>query len=207
MWEIALDKPDLPLPEREKDKILVNRILVGDEGAAELFYERYKNLIYGSIHKHAFIAKDEVDDRFQEFFGRLIEDDWRRLRAWRGDSKLSSYLVSILRNFLLDAHRKSRLTVSLDEIAEPATEPFEEIEADLDLSTGRTGLAECVQALSDRDRNLYAKHFVEEMSASDMAAALGMQRNAVYKAIHDAKTRLVRCLQAKFPSYFTSTDI
>ena len=69
---------------RAEEKRLVDRVLAGDEEAIRDFYETYKGLFYSIIRRFRFNEGD-ADDLFSQFIMRLVEDDWRRVRQWRGD--------------------------------------------------------------------------------------------------------------------------
>jgi DNA-directed RNA polymerase specialized sigma24 family protein len=83
---------------------IVDRLLRGVPGAFDLFYQRYERLIYHCIRTRADAA--DVADIFQSFFERLVERDYRVLRLWQRGSSLAIYLSKVIRNFVVDFHRK-----------------------------------------------------------------------------------------------------
>jgi RNA polymerase sigma factor (sigma-70 family) len=191
----------LPLDEEQQ---LVERILRGDQDALSEFYEQYERLIYGTIRKFDFYAFDEGDDYFNGFYVKLIEDDWRRLRAWRGDSRLSTYLCTILKNYLKDERRKKAPDpASPDTIDEISEDPFEEIEAEMDLITLRAHMKDCAEKLSDRDQEIFNRHFIKDEKTDDIADALGVNTNTYYRAVHNTKNRLINCLKKDYPFLFS----
>jgi DNA-directed RNA polymerase specialized sigma24 family protein len=85
---------------------LVDRLLRGAPGAFDLFYRRHERLIYHCIRKRADLA--DVTDLFQSFFERLVERDYRVLKLWQRGTSLPIYLSTVVRNFVIDFHRKKR---------------------------------------------------------------------------------------------------
>jgi RNA polymerase sigma factor (sigma-70 family) len=192
----------------DEERQLVEGIGRGDRDAISLFYEQYKSLFYGTIRKFTFIPYDEADDYFQEFFSRLMENDWRRLMAWRGDSRLSTYLVSSLRNYILDQKRKAVPVESFDANEDElgSENPTGDMEDEMDKKTLLNHLKDCARQLSDRDQEIFNRHFVRDEDAAVIAEALGVSMNAYYQAIHNTKSRLSRCLETEFPFLFNTPD-
>ena len=197
------------MSEREQfikaDQELLDKVFEGDRNAITTFYETYKRLIYGVILKSQFDSSNS-DDLFQEFFKRLMENDWRRLRRWNAESRLSTYLVSILRNHLIDEGRRKKDTVILDEKNAPSTHPMDEIEKKMDLRTLKQKLAECCQKLSERDQRIYTRRFVDEASTAEISEEMSLTPNATYQAIHSTKDRLTRCMKDEYPFLFSETE-
>jgi RNA polymerase sigma-70 factor, ECF subfamily len=187
---------------REEEKSLVERVLRHDSDATVLFYDQYKRLIYGTIRKWTFIQNHEVDDVFQEFFTRLMESNWRRLSAWQGNSALSTYLVSILVNYLRDQYRKSRPMEDEGAIDEISENPREDIENNLHHESLRGYLIKSLQNLPERDSEIINQTFFKDRSADEVAASLGITTEAYYVALHRAKERLTKDLKEQFPYLF-----
>ena len=85
---------------------LVDRLLRGVPGAFDLFYRRHERLIYHCIRTRADAA--DVTDLFQSFFERLVERDYHVLKLWQRGTSLPIYLSKVIRNFVIDFHRKKR---------------------------------------------------------------------------------------------------
>lgn len=195
------------VPTSKKDeKALVAAIVRGEQSAILTFYERYKLLVYSTINSFQFISANEADDYFQDFFAKLMEDNWRRLNLWEGKSKLSTYLVGILRNHILDQRRKFKPNTALDDVVELSVEPFKKVETEMDLETLKSHLKECVGRLNDRDKKLFEIHFVNEKPAEEASELLTLSKNAFYKAVHDTKKRLSDCMSREFPFLFSKEN-
>lgn len=187
------------------DQELLDKVFEGDRNAITTFFETYRRLVYGVILKSQF-DQSNADDLFQEFFKRLMENDWRRLRGWNAESRLSTYLVSILKNYLIDEARKKKDTVALDEENAPSTHPMEEAEKKMDLRTLKQKLAECCRKLPERDQTIYARRFVDDASTAEISKEMGLSPNATYQAIHSTKARLTRCMKEEYPFLFSENE-
>ena len=191
---------------REEEKSLVERVINGEEDAIRLFYEINKNVLYSTIHKFYFAREYGVDDYYQEFMLRLIEDDWRRLRMWRGDSKLSSYLVTMLRNFLMDEYRKSRPMEDENGLETIGEDPSDDIEDTIYIDTLRPYFQECLKSLSERDHEIINRAFIKDESVDEIADALGITEATYYTALHRAKKRLVERIKEEYPFLFEDDE-
>ena len=69
---------------------LVDNVLRSAPGAVEAFYRRHSQLIYHCIRSRA--DRQDIDDIFQAFFERLMEQDYRVLRLWQRGTSLPVYL-------------------------------------------------------------------------------------------------------------------
>jgi RNA polymerase sigma factor (sigma-70 family) len=76
-------------------------------GTFEIFYQRYERLIYHCIRTRSNEA--DVADLFQGFFERLVDREYHILKLWQRGTSLPIYLSKIIRNFVIDFHRKKRI--------------------------------------------------------------------------------------------------
>lgn len=91
------------------DKELVRGCAQGDAEQREIFAEKYGRLIRAAVAR-AYAShgapQHDTEDVVNHVYEKLLEDDCRRLRAWNGDAKLSTYLVQVTRNLAVDCLRK-----------------------------------------------------------------------------------------------------
>lgn len=94
------------------DHRLVNDAADGDESAFELLVRRHTDAVWRmawSMMRDDFAAEEAVQDTFLKAY--------RNLHSFRGDSKVSTWLISICRRSCLDMLRRKRHdVVSLDEV-------------------------------------------------------------------------------------------
>ncbi|MDO8662451.1 MAG: sigma-70 family RNA polymerase sigma factor [Candidatus Omnitrophota bacterium] len=104
------------------DLDFVQKCANGDSQSWDEFLKRYSRLIYKYIRSvlssksSLSFIQDHADDLFQELFTSLIQDDYRKLRSFKGKNScsLASWLRQVAVNFTLDYLRKSRPMLSLD---------------------------------------------------------------------------------------------
>jgi RNA polymerase sigma-70 factor (ECF subfamily) len=171
----------------DDDRRLVARILAGDAGAVEEFVSQYEQFIYAILIRSLNLMPEEADEIFQRFLFHLWEDEFRRLREWKGKTKLSAYLAQIVRNLAHDYRRQRPLEAS----EYPDTPVEDPILANVER---RLTIERALARLSDRDRLLIHHRFIREESPNEIAAALGLTPNNVGVALSRAKSRLRKIL-------------
>lgn len=195
--------------EAPSDYELLQRCIAGERRAWHAFVERFTRYVYFLIRltakKHATeFGPEETADLHNELFLALMEDDCRRLRAYRGDNGCSvrSWVRIITIRRCLDALRKRRRFVSIDQsddddgprgpvLAHDGPDPLAAL-----LEQGRIErreqLESLTEGLSERDRLLLEMIYVRKMSADAISATLRIKKGALYTR----KTRLIKRLHA-----------
>jgi RNA polymerase sigma factor (sigma-70 family) len=183
---------------------LVDRLLRGVPGAFDLFYRRHERLIYHCIRKRADLV--DVTDLFQSFFERLVERDYRVLKLWQRGTSLPIYLSTVVRNFVIDFHRKKRwresLVGGLSELAAHEKEGEETITTALVLKDLRRIGLQAWTKLDGRDRFLMCGKLHRELSNEAMAIRLKLTEGALRTALSRAQVRLLAGVKALAPEYF-----
>ena len=189
------------------------------------FVSRYSRLLlvicreFGGSH-------DDVLDRYAMTLERLREDDFRRLRAWRGDrrSALTTWLGIVARRVCLDELRRrygraaradGRADVALRRQRRRLVDLItEELIPDIDtpdahgviaaaeLSVRRTELREhldrCVNELGAEDQLILVLRFRDDRSAAEIAPVIGMPSAFhVYRRIGKIAARLREALRRR----------
>ena len=85
-------------------------------------------------------------------------------------------------------------------------DPSDDILDAIYIETLRLYFQECVKSLSERDREIINRAFIKDESAGDIADALGITKDTYYKALHDAKKRLVKLLKEEYPFHFEDDE-
>jgi RNA polymerase sigma-70 factor (ECF subfamily) len=134
----------------------------------------------------------DADDVLQE--ASLVM--WDKFDARRPPADFAAWGCRIAYFKVLDFCKKrqrSRVRFSqamLDRIAETAAEQA----ATLQLDERREALADCVEKLSPRERDLLARRFTEGASVESIAAGAGRSVDAVYKALAKIRQALFECV-------------
>jgi RNA polymerase sigma factor (sigma-70 family) len=117
----------------ESEAPLIQACAEGDPEAWVRFRAQYGRLIRATASKFCGFNEESVADLEAITYQKLLEDRCRRLHAWQGRSRFSTYLVQVVRNLSLDWLDKERRTLqgsSIDDSPEIAADSvsYEETE-------------------------------------------------------------------------------
>ncbi len=191
--------------DKQTDNQILAECLLGKREGWNALVQRFSRYVYFLIQatakRHgARIDEQEAADLHNDFFLALLEDDYRRLRAYKGNNGCSirSWLRVICIRRTIDSLRKRRKTVSLNrrddespiELIDPSGDPLEQL-----LAQGRTQrrsqLSRLTEQLAPADRLLLELLYVQKLGATEIASTLRIQKGAVYTR----KTRLIKRLR------------
>src|SRR5688500_5741652 len=187
--------------EELSDAEIARRIASGDEDAFRLLMRRHNQTLYRTARG---ILKDdaEAEDAVQE--GYLLA--YRAMGAFRGDAKLSTWLVRIVANEAIARSRKRRRraeVIRLDCDGESASAAEE---ANMNESTSeqpeqgalraetRRLLEARIDALPDAFRAVFVLRALEEMTEKESAEVLGIPEATVRTRFFRARGMLREAL-------------
>ncbi|KIX11262.1 RNA polymerase sigma factor [Dethiosulfatarculus sandiegensis] len=191
------------------DQKLLRICLEGDSGAWREFVRRFSGLVFHSIKATLlrFEAKDRdqelARDLFQETFLALCEDNYRKLRIFKGKNgcSLATWLRVLTSRLVIDYLRKKKLPqISLDSYGKefygqgnnglkipdsrpPPLELLQEKEI-------RIFLDELLDELKPREKLAIQLRFKDGLSGEKTAMLLKMNRNHLNQIIHRVKKSL-----------------
>lgn len=166
------------------DAELAERAAGGDERAFEAIMRRHNRLLFRTAR--SILRSDaESEDALQEAYLRA----WRALASFRGDSKLSTWLVRIVINEALARLRRRSATVIPLEAAmhesdmppEDSTAGDEAQQPDRIAMRGeiRRLMEARIDTLPEAFRTVFMLRAVEELSVDEVASALGLPEATV----------------------------
>jgi RNA polymerase sigma factor (sigma-70 family) len=192
---------------QDDERELVERCVDNDRAAWNELVTRYSALVYASIHRTlrargVRIDADDVAELHNSIFLALYENDCRRLRQFGGRCRLTSWIKVVSVNYTIDKLRQ-RFRVrwlSIDDTDDDGYNPFAErlVAEDPDPEHRASSreetlaLAQVIDELTDADRQLLERLFLEDVPFQDIADELGTSLGAVYTR----KNRLVARLKA-----------
>lgn len=194
-------QPAVETTESLSDTELVRRVAAQDHEAFRVLMQRYNQKLYRVARS---ILKDdaEAEDAVQEAY--LLA--YRAMGKFRGDAKLSTWLVRIAVNESIARLRKRKRTaevIRLDGEAEPDSETAE---ANMDEATpeqpehaairaqARRLLEAKIDELPDAFRTVFVLRAVEEMTVEEAAAVLAIPEATVRTRFFRAKGLLREAL-------------
>lgn len=191
----------LALDDKLPDAELARRVAAGSREAFTFVMRRYNQMLYRAARS---ILKDdaEAEDAVQEAY--LLA--YHAMGKFRGDAKLSTWLVRITVNESITRLRKRRRTaevIRLDSEAEPDTETAEtnmkesaneQPERAAMRAQARRLLEGKIDELPDAFRTVFVLRAVEELTVEETAVALAIPEATVRTRFFRAKGLLREAL-------------
>lgn len=171
----------------------LDRCIKKDKDAWENFVETYGRLIYNHIirtlRRYFYpFQDDDLEEIFNIIFLALIEDNFKRLKNFRGQNEptFASYLRKISFNTCIDFLRERRNLRSLEEIQNCVNAK------DSDETLDRKDLREIIRIardeLPERHHYLFKLIYEEDFDLSEISEILNLKLNAV----HQLKYRMIK---------------
>ena len=188
------------------EKKLLNECISGNKAAWDAFVERYTNLVYHTINKTLRIYNydllyDDIEDIHNSVFLSLIDNDYRKLRQYKGidNCSVSSWIMVITTNFTINYITRRKIHVSLDDQDTDNEKPMIENVPDDRASPlkhltdkERLGiLQELVSGLQTNDRLFLKYYYDDELSPEEIATIMNITTSAVYSK----KSRIIEKLR------------
>lgn len=184
-----------PAPAASPDEELVRQAAAGDGAACEALMRRYNQRMFRTARS---ILKDdgEAEDAVQEAYLRA----WRGLAGFRGQSRLSTWLIRIAANEALGRLRRSGAEVIPLEAAMISTVPevqsalTDTVEREPEQRAMRGQLRRLMESrvdlLPEAYRVVFVLRAVEEMSVEEVAQALQIPEATVRTRFFRARSLL-----------------
>ena len=171
------------------DDRLIDAMQDGDESALGTVIQRYTAYV-GTIVLNIVGSRLSEDDT-KEIVSDVFYTLWKNCEKVR-KGKLKAYLSSISRSQALDALRRSRQEISIeeDDIVIPISGPEDEIvNAEL-----YAALQEALSALPEPDRTIFIRHYYYYQKTNVIAEQLGMNTKTVQTKLCRGRENLRRVL-------------
>ncbi len=179
------------------DRDLLRRCLNRQPGAWNDFIDRFLSLIYHVINYTAYLrsarlSPEDVEDIAAEILLRLVEDDFKILRQFRGESSLATYLTVVARRLCVQelvkrqklreaaARGEQVLPPSLfedDAAAQKSLERLEEVERFL-------------KRLKGREREIVRLYYLEGRTYEEISIETGVPVGAIGVVLSRARKKL-----------------
>jgi len=177
---------------------LISEIIAGSRQAYESLVEKYQPMVRKTVSYLLYRYRHNnneaaVDDLTNDVFLSLMEDDFKKIRQFKGLSSFATYLrVIASRQALAFLRRPSRevQTKAADRIsrtADPSPSP-EELYRE---QGNRSLMAEAIAALKPADQLLMKLTYYQELSAEETARIMNISLSAFYSR----KSRIVKKIE------------
>ena len=180
--------------ERRDDLALARRASGGDVRALERLYAQHADALFAFIVHEMGGDRQDAEDVWQETWLAAI----RSLAAFRGDSRLFSWMCAIARRKIADrwrASQASRDTGSdrLEDCADGGTQP----DAALLARERNLRVLEALGSLSGEYREALLARYVREESVGEVAKSLGRSYKATESLLARARSALKVALRGE----------
>jgi RNA polymerase sigma-70 factor, ECF subfamily len=157
----------------------------------EQAYDENLARVYG-FFAYRLTSRDDAEDLTQQCFERA-------LRAWDrydpGRAAISTWLLAIARNLLIDHYRAGAQTGSSVPLQDVDPSALPSVDGAIDLGL-EPRLANALQHLSDREREILALRYGAELSGPEIANLVGLSLANVQQIISRTLKRLRTAMDA-----------
>lgn len=171
---------------------LLGAIAGGDESSMAAFYGLYEKGVYT-------FARARLDDpqSAAEIVNEVMLVVWRTAGCFRGQAQVSTWLLGIANNKVIDALRrreKGRCPTPAWQDSDVSWNSGEYLTAE---AQDHRAVRECLEALPGAQRQVVHLAFFEDLSYSEIAAILDCPPGTVKTRMYHARLNLKQCLQRK----------
>ncbi|HZI54716.1 MAG TPA: sigma-70 family RNA polymerase sigma factor [Chitinophagaceae bacterium] len=179
------------------DNELISRVLKGDQQAYAGLVTRYQNYVF-TLALRFTKNREDAEEVSQDIFVKA----YRALADFRGGSKFSTWLYTIVNNTCITFLRKKRLEVhSLDneKVFEVADSMDSGMRANQVEQKSRLAMVNnAITMLNPDDAEVLTLFYKGEQTLEEIARILGIEANTAKVRLHRARTRL----KEKMEKYF-----
>ncbi|HKB43094.1 MAG TPA: sigma-70 family RNA polymerase sigma factor [Chitinophagaceae bacterium] len=179
------------------DSEIISKVLSGDQQAYAGLVNRYQNYVF-TLALRFTKNREDAEEVSQDIFIKA----YRSLADFRGASKFSTWLYTIVNNTCITFLRKKKLeTHSLDneKVFEVADSQDSGLRANLIEQKSRVAMVnKAITMLGRDDAEIITLFYKGEQSLDEIAQILGLETNTAKVRLHRARTRL----KEKMETYF-----
>jgi RNA polymerase sigma-70 factor (ECF subfamily) len=179
------------------DNDLISRVLNGDQQAYAGLVSRYQNYVF-TLALRFTKNREDAEEVSQDIFIKA----YRALADFRGASKFSTWLYTIVNTTCITFLRKKRLEVhSLDN--EKVFEAADSIDSGMranqvEQKSRMTMVNKAISMLSPDDAEVITLFYKGEQTLEEIAGILGIEANTAKVRLHRARTRLKEKMETHF---------
>lgn len=185
------------MPTGQSDNEIISQVLNGNQQAYALLVERYQNYVF-TLALRMIKTREDAEEVAQDSFIKA----YKYLANFRGESKFSTWLYTIVNNSSITFLRKKKHMVhSLDDDAvfESADAIDSGMRADTIEQKSRQAMVnKAITLLSPDDAQVITLFYKAEQSLEEVASVLGVEVNTAKVRLHRARTRLKEKMETNF---------
>ena len=179
------------------DTEIISKVLSGDQQAYAALVNRYQSYVF-TLSLRFTKNREDAEEVSQDIFIKA----YRALADFKGNSKFSTWLYTIVNNTCITFLRKKRLqTHSLDNdgVFEVADSMDSGLRANLVEQKSKVAMVNnAISLLNPDDAEVITLFYKSQQSLEEIAQILGIETNTAKVRLHRARTRL----KEKMEKYF-----
>ena len=179
------------------DNEIISKVLSGDQQAYAGLVNRYQNYVF-TLSLRFTKNREDAEEVSQDIFIKA----YRALADFKGNSKFSTWLYTIVNNTCITFLRKKRLqTHSLDKegVFEVADSQDSGLRANMVEQKSKIAMVnEAIKMLNPDDGEIITLFYKSEQSLDEIAQILGLETNTAKVRLHRARTRLKEKMEKFF---------
>jgi RNA polymerase sigma factor (sigma-70 family) len=181
----------------QHDNEIISQVLRGDQQAFALLVSRYQDYVF-TLSLRIIKSREDAEEIAQDVFIKA----YKYLADFRGESKFSTWLYTIVHNTCISFLRKKKLRVqSLDN--EQVFALADNLDSGMRASQVETKsrqamVNQAIAMLSPDDAQIISLFYKAEQSLEETAQVLGIETNAAKVRLHRARARLKEKMELHF---------
>ncbi|HEX6191254.1 MAG TPA: sigma-70 family RNA polymerase sigma factor [Chitinophagaceae bacterium] len=179
------------------DNEIISKVLNGDTQAYAVLVNRYQNYVF-TLAMRMVKTREDAEEVAQDIFVKA----YRALADFRGASKFSTWLYTIVNTTCITFLRKKRLEVhSLDNenVFEAADNQDSGLRANQIEQKSKVAMVnQAIALLGNDDAEVITLFYKAEQSLEEIAQILGVEPNTAKVRLHRARTRLKEKMEKHF---------
>ncbi len=181
----------------QNDNEIISQVLNGNQQAYAMLVNRYQNYVF-TLALRFTKNREDAEEISQDIFVKA----YRALSDFKGTSKFSTWLYTIVNNTCITFLRKKKLEVhSLDKegVFEAADSVDSGMRANLVEQKSRVAMVNnAINLLNPDDAEIITLFYKSEQSLEEIAQILRLETNTAKVRLHRARTRLKEKMQQYF---------
>ena len=179
------------------DTELISKILKGEQSFFAQLVERYQNYVFTLVLRFT-DSREDAEEISQDIFVKA----YRSLADFRGESKFSTWLYTIVRTSCITFLRKKKLDItSIDN--ERTFLQLENRESGfsaniIEQKSRHAMVNDAIRLLSPDDAQLITLFYKGEQSLEEIGRVMGLETNTVKVKLHRARHRLKEKMEKHF---------
>ena len=179
------------------DNEIISKVLSGDHQAYAGLVNRYQNYVF-TLTLRIVKNREDAEEVAQDIFIKA----YRYLADFKGASKFTTWLYTIVNNTCISFLRKKKLDIhSLDneKVFEVADNQDSGMKANIVEQKSKLAMVnDAISLLSGDDAQIITLYYKAEQSLEETAQILGIEANTAKVRLHRARTRLKEKMEAHF---------